>query len=123
MTRAMTKMLLAGAGLIACVGTVQAGERPVARGELPPPGQCRIWYPDRAARQQLPPMSCRAAYRHAQRYGGRVIRGERYHRGRHDRDAGYGDEERGRSYGERYERYERDHGGEYRRRWEKPISP
>ena len=28
-------------------------------GHLPPPGQCRIWYPDRPPGHQPPPGSCR----------------------------------------------------------------
>jgi hypothetical protein len=67
-------------------------------------------------------MSCRAAYRHAQKYGGRVIGGDRYRADRDDR-SGRSDEDRGRAYGERYQRYEREHGDEYRRRWDKPRSP
>lgn len=31
----------------------------VPPGHLPPPGQCRIWYPDRPPGHQPPPGSCR----------------------------------------------------------------
>lgn len=34
-------------------------ERGVPSGHLPPPGECRIWYPDRPAGQQPPPGDCR----------------------------------------------------------------
>ena len=30
----------------------------VPRGQYPPPGECRIWYPNRPAGQQPPPRSC-----------------------------------------------------------------
>lgn len=30
----------------------------VPKGHLPPPGKCRVWYPDRPAGQQPPPGDC-----------------------------------------------------------------
>jgi hypothetical protein len=48
--------------------------RRVPAGHLPPPGSCRVWFPDRPAGHQPPPMSCREARRYAYRHGGRVIR-------------------------------------------------
>ena len=30
----------------------------VPRGQYPPPGECRVWYPNRPAGQQPPPTSC-----------------------------------------------------------------
>lgn len=30
----------------------------IPKGHLPPPGHCRIWYPDRPAGQQPPPQRC-----------------------------------------------------------------
>lgn len=38
-----------------------SGERAsihIPKGHLPPPGHCRIWYPDRPAGQQPPPQRC-----------------------------------------------------------------
>ena len=38
-----------------------AGPRELAgvpRGQYPPPGECRVWYPNRPAGQQPPPTSC-----------------------------------------------------------------
>lgn len=49
----------------------------IPRGQLPPPGECRIWLPNRPAGQQPPPTSCREARYLADRYGGRVIRSSR----------------------------------------------
>ena len=49
----------------------------VPRGHLPPPGMCRVWLPHRPAGQQPAPTSCRQARYFAERYGGRVVRGER----------------------------------------------
>jgi hypothetical protein len=34
-------------------------------GHLPPPGQCKIWYPGKPPGQQGPPMSCDVAFRQA----------------------------------------------------------
>ncbi|QGZ32170.1 hypothetical protein GQA94_19750 [Stutzerimonas stutzeri] len=46
----------------------------VPKGHLPPPGECRIWYPDRAPGQQPPPGNCRELRRHVP-YGATLIRG------------------------------------------------
>jgi hypothetical protein len=37
----------------------------IPQGHLPPPGQCKIWYPGKPPGQQGPPMSCDAAFRQA----------------------------------------------------------
>jgi hypothetical protein len=31
---------------------------PIPDGHLPPPGECRVWYPDRPAGHQPPPFKC-----------------------------------------------------------------
>lgn len=36
----------------------------VPKGHLPPPGTCRLWYPDRPPGHQPPPVSCKEAYAH-----------------------------------------------------------
>lgn len=36
----------------------QRGYTRIPDGHLPPPGECRIWYPDRPAGQQPPPFKC-----------------------------------------------------------------
>lgn len=46
----------------------------VPSGHLPPPGECRIWYPDRSAGQQPPPGPCHEL-RHQVPPGARLIRG------------------------------------------------
>lgn len=43
----------------------QQGRTRIPNGHLPPPGECRIWYPDRPAGHQPPPFKC-------DRAGGRV---------------------------------------------------
>lgn len=46
----------------------------VPPGHLPPPGECRIWYPDRPPGHQPPPGDCWELRRHLP-YGAAVIRG------------------------------------------------
>lgn len=49
-------------------GSVYGGEHiyrggygpPIPEGHMPPPGECRIWYPDLPAGQQPPPGPCGA---------------------------------------------------------------
>lgn len=36
----------------------QHGHTRIPNGHLPPPGECRIWYPDRPAGHQPPPFKC-----------------------------------------------------------------
>lgn len=36
----------------------QRGDARIPNGHLPPPGECRIWYPDRPAGHQPPPFKC-----------------------------------------------------------------
>jgi hypothetical protein len=36
----------------------QRGYTRIPNGHLPPPGECRIWYPDRPAGHQPPPFKC-----------------------------------------------------------------
>jgi hypothetical protein len=36
----------------------QHGRTSIPKGHLPPPGECRIWYPDRPAGHQPPPFKC-----------------------------------------------------------------
>lgn len=35
-----------------------AHSSPIPAGHMPPPGECRIWFPDRPAGQQPPPGNC-----------------------------------------------------------------
>ena len=35
----------------------------IPKGHLPPPGECKVWFPGRPAGQQPPPMSCASAIR------------------------------------------------------------
>jgi len=70
---------LAGAGLAAVAGIAYAQEEHygIPNGHMPPPGECRVWYPGVPAGQQPPPTSCATAERQADRNGGRVIYGGR----------------------------------------------
>jgi hypothetical protein len=76
-----TGVMLLCMSVSSCAATVSAGEREdrresayreryveddaaplgVPRGHLPPPGECRIWYPRRPPGQQPPPMRCSRA--------------------------------------------------------------
>ena len=48
---------VSGPGVTVLIGP--SGERvEIPAGHLPPPGSCRVWYPDRPAGQQPPPTSC-----------------------------------------------------------------
>jgi len=57
----LVPVLLAVSG---CAGVIVAGGQPhghayeVPPGHLPPPGQCRIWYPELPPGQQPPPGDC-----------------------------------------------------------------
>lgn len=77
--------LLGAAALTGCVAYADGRYEPyphegrergyeVPKGHLPPPGECRIWYPDRAPGQQPPPGDCRELRRHVP-YGAMLIRG------------------------------------------------
>lgn len=46
----------------------------VPSGHQPPPGECRIWYPDRSAGQQPPPGPC-GELRYQVPPGARLIKG------------------------------------------------
>ncbi len=40
------------------------GEARIPPGHMPPPGSCRVWFPDRPPGQQPPPGNCRALRHH-----------------------------------------------------------
>ena len=85
--RARSTQLLLTAALAwlaaGCAATVSTGSPPepvstegrheegaplgIPRGHLPPPGECRIWYPDQPPGQQPPPLSCHEAMTSAPR--------------------------------------------------------
>lgn len=64
------RILSVGLSLLVCAGCVAYGNggydpypyphrgHEVPAGHLPPPGECRIWYPDRPAGHQPPPGKC-----------------------------------------------------------------
>ena len=68
---------------------------------MPPPGQCRVWYPGRPPGQQPTPTDCRRAHYDAARNGGQVIYGPQPSNRR------WGDDRRDRR-GDRDRRAERD---------------
>lgn len=70
----MKTMLLIAAGAGQLAASPALAQR-IPNGQLPPPGECRVWLPDRPAGQQPPPTSCRLAERQADRWGGRVVYG------------------------------------------------
>lgn len=72
--RPLIKIMLVGLALSALLGCapgqvviIEPGHPEYARipsGHLPPPGMCRIWYPDRPPGQQPPPGECWELRRH-----------------------------------------------------------
>lgn len=79
----LSLLLIVMVSLSGCAGVAVVGGPPhehpqafeVPPGHLPPPGQCRVWYPDRPPGQQPPPGDC-----HALRYqvpsGAHLVRGK-----------------------------------------------
>lgn len=102
--RSLVRVTALGAGLLLVAGAAQA--QPIPPGHMPPPGECRVWLPDRPPGHQPPPTSCRVAERQADRFGGFVVYG-----GRRDRyDDRYDDDHRDRYRGRHRDRYEDDYG-------------
>ena len=70
-------LLLAG-----CTAAGSVGPGPVGRGagvsvppgHLPPPGECRVWYPDRPPGHQPPPGPCHVL-QYQVPYGAYLVRG------------------------------------------------
>lgn len=65
------------AGTLALLaGCVVPAERAykIPPGHMPPPGQCRIWFPERPPGQQPPPGDCRSLRHHVPQ-GAMLIRG------------------------------------------------
>jgi|GEM_PF-3694212 len=116
MKRALLVLLAGAGGLMATAAPADPDDRGyrVPNGHLPPPGECRLWLPDRPPGQQPPPTSCRRAEREADRHGGRVVYGD-------DRDDGYGRDDRGDGRYARRDDRAADAGGVFRdpelRRW------
>src|SRR4029077_3601808 len=52
------------------------GPQNVPPGQLPPAGQCRVWYDGQPPGHQPAPTDCATARREAERSGGRVIYGD-----------------------------------------------
>jgi hypothetical protein len=78
--RASSFGALAAASLVIFAGCAPhgaaVGERgyKIPPGHMPPPGQCRIWFPERPPGQQSPPGDCREL-RHRVPHGAVLIRG------------------------------------------------
>lgn len=69
---------LAGFAIAAAPAAAQSrggGPAQVPPGQMPPAGQCRVWYANRAPGQQPGPTSCATAERLASRTGGSVLYG------------------------------------------------
>lgn len=45
-----------------CVAVYEPSAAGIPPGHLPPPGECRIWFPDRPPGQQPPPGPCEVLY-------------------------------------------------------------
>jgi hypothetical protein len=75
---AICGVAVAAGALPACTAAI-AVPPPAARvqvppGHMPPPGSCRIWFPDRPPGQQPPPGSC-STLRHHVPPGAYLVRG------------------------------------------------
>lgn len=55
----------------------QHGYTRIPEGHMPPPGECRIWYPDRPAGHQPPPFKCGRARGHVEPGGWLIAPGPR----------------------------------------------
>ena len=108
--RRLTLSLACMATMLAPAGTAfsaadeqgyQPGGYSPPAGHMPPPGQCRVWFPNRPAGQQPAPTECRRAQYEAARYGGRVLYGGEPVNQR-------GDDDRRDQRGDRARRAERD---------------
>lgn len=79
-SKVVAVMLLAGLSGCAVYGVdrdrhhEQRGHGGVPEGHMPPPGECRIWYPNTPPGQQPPPGDC-SRLRHDVPPGARLIRG------------------------------------------------
>jgi hypothetical protein len=79
----MIRIALSCASAAALIGCAVIVEPPVMetpqhvnipKGHLPPPGKCRVWYPDRPPGQQPPPGDC-AELRYKVPPGAVLVRG------------------------------------------------
>jgi hypothetical protein len=118
MRKTLLALMLLGAVSVPAAADDQNGRRGrqdryedrIPPGHLPPPGECRVWYPGVPPGHQPPPFKCDDRDRYDRRSDGRYDRDDRY--GRDERD--YGGYERERRADERYEdrreddRYDRE---------------
>ncbi|HYG55702.1 MAG TPA: hypothetical protein VD965_10450 [Burkholderiales bacterium] len=75
----LSPVVLVPFALSACAIIVDAPETPapqanIPKGHYPPPGKCRVWYPDRPPGQQPPPGEC-SELRHRVPPGALLVRG------------------------------------------------
>ena len=75
-------MVLADGAHLEAQGRGQRGFR-IPPGHMPPPGQCRVWYPGIPPGRQLPPVPCRVLRGH--RFPGAVVLSGPVGRGFRDR--------------------------------------